>query len=81
MDALKKYVFYGKPLDTVNLMEECGDICWYLAIILHELGYTWAEVWKRNIEKLKARYGDKFTETRAEDRDLEKEREILEEKE
>lgn len=30
IDALKKSIFYGKPLDVVNLREECGDLLWYL---------------------------------------------------
>jgi NTP pyrophosphatase (non-canonical NTP hydrolase) len=31
-DALKAHLFYGKPLDYVNLGEEIGDSWWYLAI-------------------------------------------------
>lgn len=32
VDAIKKHVFYGKPLDVVNIKEEIGDILWYIAI-------------------------------------------------
>jgi len=78
LDALKKHVFYGKDLDTVNLSEEMGDIFWYCAIIADELGVNFADVMNTNIAKLKARYGEKFTEVRANTRDLETEREILE---
>jgi hypothetical protein len=31
-DALKKELIYGKPIDPVNVLEECGDVLWYLAI-------------------------------------------------
>ena len=31
LDSLKKHIFYGKPLDEVNLKEEMGDLFWYLA--------------------------------------------------
>ncbi len=31
LDVFKKHHIYGKPLDRVNLVEEIGDACWYLA--------------------------------------------------
>lgn len=79
-DAVKKHVFYGKPLDTVNLAEEMGDVFWYLAILSDALGAPFEGIMEKNIAKLKARYGDKFTETAALNRDLDTERKILEAK-
>lgn len=79
LDALKKHIFYGKELDRVNLAEEMGDLFWYMAIISDELGVEFSDVMNRNITKLKARYGEKFSESAAENRDLDKERAILEE--
>lgn len=79
LDALKKHIFYGKELDKVNLAEEMGDLFWYMAIVADELGFEFEEVMERNITKLKARYGDKFSEEKAEKRDLDTERGILEE--
>jgi NTP pyrophosphatase (non-canonical NTP hydrolase) len=79
LDALKKHIFYGKELDKVNLAEEMGDLFWYMAIVADELGFEFEEVMERNITKLKARYGEKFSEEKAEKRDLDTEREILEE--
>ncbi|WP_417334960.1 nucleoside triphosphate pyrophosphohydrolase family protein [Halobacteriovorax marinus] len=78
LDALKKHIFYGKELDRVNLAEEMGDLFWYLAIVADELGVDMDDVMERNIEKLKARYGEKFSEEKAENRDLKNERSILE---
>lgn len=78
LDALKKHIFYGKELDRVNLAEEMGDVFWYCAIVASELGINFEDVMDKNIEKLKARYGEKFTEEKADTRDLEKERSILE---
>lgn len=78
LDALKKSIFYGKELDRVNLKEEVGDLLWYCAIALDELGGDFGQVMETNIAKLKARYPNKFTEHDAEVRDLDKEREILE---
>ncbi len=77
LDALKKHIFYGKELDRVNLAEEVGDLFWYIAIVADELGFKIEDVMERNITKLKARYGEKFSEERAENRDLNTERKIL----
>ena len=78
LDALKKHVFYGKALDRTNLKEEVGDLLWYCAIALDELGSSFEEVQATNIAKLKARYPNKFTMGDAENRDLKAERKILE---
>lgn len=78
LDALKKFVFYGKPLDRTNLIEEMGDAFWYIAILCDVLGTTFEEVQQININKLRARYPNKFVEYDALNRDLENERRILE---
>lgn len=31
IDQLKKHVYYGKPIDRVNIVEESGDVMWYVA--------------------------------------------------
>lgn len=81
LDMLKKHMFYGKPLDKVNLKEEVADQLWYCAMALRALGADFEEVMATNIAKLKARYPVKFEVSNALDRDLDKERSILEGKE
>jgi NTP pyrophosphatase (non-canonical NTP hydrolase) len=78
LDTIKKYIYYGKELDEVNLIEEVGDIFWYLALFCKSLNVSFEEVMKKNIEKLEARYPEKFTEEKAINRDLDKERGVLE---
>lgn len=78
IDALKKTIYYGKPLDKVNIVEEVGDIMWYLALILRELDMTFEDAAQININKLRSRFGEKFSEFDAQNRDLTKERSILE---
>ncbi len=78
VDALKKHLFYGKPLDRTNLVEEMGDLFWYCAILADALDVSFQEVMDKNIAKLKARYGDKFTSHAALNRNLDKERTTLE---
>lgn len=78
LDALKKHIFYGAPLDTINLKEEMGDLLWYIAIALHEMDWSFEEVAQVNINKLRARYPDKFSGYNALNRDTAAERDILE---
>ena len=77
-DALKKKIFYGKELDKPNLVEELGDLMWYMAIAADELGVSFEEIMTKNAEKLAARYQGGFSEEKAKNRDLDKERKILE---
>jgi|SRR5581483_1086398 len=62
LDIIKKHVFYGKPLDREHLKEEFGDLLWYAAIGMDILDFSFEEVMKSNIDKLRVRYGKKFSE-------------------
>jgi len=66
-----------KELDDINIAEEFGDLDWYKAIGVNELGISWDTVLETVIAKLKARYPNKFTSEDAINRNLDKEREIL----
>lgn len=77
-DALKKHIFYDKELDETNLKEELGDILWYIGTVCERMGWSMEDVAKTNIEKLRARYPEKFSQEKAENRDLDREREVLE---
>ena len=60
-ELIKKHVFHGKDLDIHAAIKEIGDCLWYLSMCATKLNTTLEEVAIRNIEKLKARYPDKFT--------------------
>lgn len=77
-DLLKKKLYYNKPInqDSMNLLVATIDLDIRMYLNLYNLNME--EVWERNIAKLKARYGDKFSSERAINRDLETERNILE---
>ena len=79
LDNLKKHIFYGKPIDEVNLIEEQGDGHWYDAILYDALGADPEETLQKNIAKLMVRYPHKFESEQALTRDLEAERRTLEE--
>src|SRR5574343_434345 len=77
-DVIKKRHAYGKRIDIVNLREEAGDVLWYLPLLCRALGTTMEDVAQLNIDKLRKRYPDKFTEAHALNRDLDAERAVLE---
>ena len=56
LDAAKKYVFYGKTLDRTNIIEELGDLEFYMQSIRQILHITRKETLKANMEKLAIRY-------------------------
>lgn len=65
MDAVKKHVLYGKELDRANVLEESGDILWYMSIVLESVGSSFEEVMQLNQDKLDKRYPGGFTEALA----------------
>jgi NTP pyrophosphatase (non-canonical NTP hydrolase) len=77
-DAYKKHIAYGNELDLVNVKEELGDILWYIANMCNLHGWDMRDVMETNIAKLKFRYPEKFDSEKANNRDLESERKILE---
>lgn len=77
-DVVKKGRFQGKPMDRINVIEEIGDIMWYIALACDTLNVTLEEIMQKNIDKLSARYPEKFAVDKSQNRNLIKEREILE---
>ncbi len=78
LDVYKKNLAYKKPIDEVNIKEEIGDLLWYLGNYCNIKGYDLEEIMETNINKLKKRYPEKFTEENAINRNLKEERLILE---
>ncbi|QBG78726.1 putative pyrophosphatase [Acinetobacter phage vB_AbaS_D0] len=64
--------------DKVNLFEELGDVLWYIAIGAEALGVTLDQIMFANLDKLKKRFPEKFTEAAANNRDIEAEQNNLE---
>lgn len=71
-DLVKKCLFQGHGLDYAHLIEEAGDIAWYLAELAAGLGITLEEILTRNIEKLRRRYPQGFDSERSIHREGEK---------
>lgn len=77
-EALFDAVILNEPFDKTNCVEEVGDGFWYDAIILDAIGSTFQGAQRINIDKLRARFPNKFTEYDANNRNLDNERKILE---
>lgn len=78
LELLFATVIEGKPFDSVNLDEETGDAFWYFALLAKASGFTFEDAQRKNIAKLRMRYGEKFSEFDALNRNLIAERSILE---
>jgi NTP pyrophosphatase (non-canonical NTP hydrolase) len=55
-DIIKKWRNQGHGLDEEKIIEEIGDVMWYISLMAHSLGYTLSEVATLNIRKLELRY-------------------------
>lgn len=56
LDAVKKAVIYRKPLDRENVIEELGDLEFYMEGLRQGLGITRQETIDANVAKLSKRY-------------------------
>lgn len=70
LDAIKKHWIYNKPLDRTNVVEELGDLRFYIQALMNVLGISEQEVLQTNANKLATRYkglqySDKAAQQRA----------------
>ena len=56
LDAIKEWVLYGKPLDVENVIEELGDLFFYIQGLQNDLGLTREAIIAENMKKLNKRY-------------------------
>ena len=52
LDAVKRHVIYGKPIDRENVVEELGDLGFYLEGVRAQCGITRSETLTANKMKL-----------------------------
>ena len=78
LDSLKKKIYYNKNIDILTFINQTFE----LFSILNSYCFFYKTdvnyILEKNINKLKARYGDKFSSEKAINRDLETEKNILE---
>lgn len=64
-DVLKKHLYHGHPIGTEQMIEEAGDVLWYVALAAKALGVTLEGLAQHNIKKLEKRYPDGFDPERS----------------
>lgn len=68
IDAAKKNIIYGKPLDMDNVIEELGDIEFYLEGVRQGYAIRRDEAIQKNMDKLQNRYGEVYSDEAANQR-------------
>ena len=78
LDMMKKKLYYNKPIDESQFKTITTLVMLDVSDYMNTYDIDIEKSFDVNIDKLKARYGDKFLSDRAINRDLETERNILE---
>lgn len=68
IDSIKKTWIYNKPLDRENIVEELGDLNWYIQHLQNVLGITDEEIMAHNTQKLNVRYAKGYSDKAAQER-------------
>ena len=63
--AIKKFIFYNKPLNRKAVIEELGDLEFYMEGLRQGLDITRGEVLEANMEKLGERYKGTYSDQKA----------------
>ena len=67
-DVIKKYLFQGHEWNEAKLVEEIGDVLWYVATTLAGLQISLEDCARMNIQKLEKRYPDGFEPEKSKNR-------------
>ena len=68
LDAVRKHVFDGQPLDEDNVIEELGDLCFYIEAACQAIKMKRADIEELNMAKLCERYKDGYSDQAAQQR-------------
>ena len=70
-DIVKKGFFQGHTIDRDELINELGDVLWYVALACTVLEEDLGDIMQANIDKLRARYPEGFKAERSVNREVE----------
>jgi NTP pyrophosphatase (non-canonical NTP hydrolase) len=62
LGLVRKHAYMGHPMDRERLRRELGDALWCLAAVATGIGITLAEIASTNIDKLRRRYPDGYSD-------------------
>src|SRR4030067_2779856 len=60
-NIIKKYLFHEHSLDREKILDECGDLLFYIAVMLYSLDFTFENAIDFNEIKLNKRYKESAT--------------------
>lgn len=60
VDAFKKNKYQGHKFDREKILNEAGDVLWYISELCTALDCRLEDLAKMNIAKLRQRYGERF---------------------
>ena len=61
LDCFKKQLFQDHPIDKNKIVNEVGDVLYYLYLLAYNQGFTISECMEANREKLQKRYPVTFS--------------------
>ena len=67
-ELLKKHLGHGHALDKERLGKELGDVLWYVSALATLHGLTLPRIAADNLDKLRRRYPEGFSESRSRER-------------
>ena len=67
-DEVKKFLYQGREWDPEKIIEELGDVLWYVALMADLMDVPLDFVMEYNIDKLRKRYPDGFSFEASEER-------------
>ena len=74
LDFVKKYMFYGREINTSDLKAELGDLLFYVQMVIQYMGSSMEEILAINLAKLNTRYPNGYNHGDAKVRDKEAEK-------
>lgn len=69
IDHIKKAVYHGHDISYTELEKEFGDVMWYFYNLMSDLGIDPDMARQLNIEKLRRRYPEGFSEEASQNRE------------
>lgn len=67
-NAVKKMIWHGHPIDNEKVMDELGDVLWYVARLGQDMGMSLEDIARHNLAKLAKRYPEGFDPERSRNR-------------
>lgn len=65
LDHMKKHWVYDRPIDREKVLEEMGDTLHYFTMLCIKMQWSYADVIRANMIKLRKRYPNGFTKEAA----------------